>query len=139
MYDIMKKADGAGLAAPQAGLNKRMFVYQNYETGSPECVMINPVILSSEGEIEDWEGCLSFPGVSIKVKRAEKIKVEYQDVDGDIQETEFSGMTARVIQHEIEHLDGIVFTRYLSKLKRDFVNSKMKKVKTRAERRQMGS
>lgn len=141
MYDMMSRMEGAGLSGPQVGLNARIITFQDFENGKSEAYMINPVILAKEGEIEEWEGCLSFPGVSVKVKRAEKVKVEYQTSDGEVHTTEYDGFTARILQHEIEHLDGIVFTRYLSSLKRDVVNRKMKKVRDRvkARRAQMGS
>lgn len=134
MYNLMQTQDGAGLAAPQVGLDMRLLVFTDYQNDKAESYMINPVILSSEGEITDWEGCLSFPGVTVKVKRAAKIKVEYQQSNGEVVSAEFEGFTARIIQHEIEHLDGKVFIQYLSGLKRDVVTRKMKKVRDRVQR-----
>lgn len=118
--------EAAGLAAPQIGVFKRVFVY--IMNGKPTC-MINPVILEKEGEQEESEGCLSFPGVYIRVKRADKILVEFQDVDGKKNCLKTDGFIARCIQHEIDHLDGKTYLHALSKVKRDFVTGKMKKLK----------
>lgn len=123
--------DAAGLSAPQVGIMKRFFVYK-MEDG--ESCMINPVILEQEDEQYEAEGCLSFPGVFIKVKRADKILVEFQDVDGKKNRLRTDGFLARVIQHEIDHLNGTTYLKALSQIKRDLVTRKMKKAKKNAER-----
>jgi peptide deformylase len=128
----MQKHDGAGLAANQVGILKRIIVYR---AENAEGYMINPEILASEGETYEAEQCLSFPGVFIKVKRAAKIEVKFQDDEGTEKVAQMDGFLAKVIQHEIEHLDGITFVRYLSTLKRDVVTRKMKKVRKRVEAR----
>lgn len=122
--------DAVGLAAPQIGVFKRVFVYK---LGQDATCMINPVIIKKEGEQYESEGCMSFPGVYIKVKRADKITVEFQDVDGNVSHLKTDGFTSRCIQHEIDHLDGITFLHVLSKIKRDHVTGKMKKLKKRFE------
>jgi peptide deformylase len=125
--------DAAGLAAPQIGVMKRVFVYKLDKGVS---TMINPVILEKEGVDSQAEGCLSFPGIYITVKRAKKILVEFQDVDGKTNQMRTEGFTARCIQHEIDHLDGITFIHALSSLQRDVMTRKMKKARKKVERAQ---
>lgn len=105
-HTLLTRGDGAALAAPQVAELKRITVI-NYMDEYFE--MVNPEIISSSGENTDWEGCLSFPGFSGKVKRAETVKVKYQDRNGNEKIIERSGRMARCIQHEIDHLDGILF------------------------------
>lgn len=114
MLDTMYKSDGIGLAACQVGMLKRMIVYDiRYieEDGKKEGhVLINPVITSrSKTMVEVEEGCLSFPDVYKNVLRHEKITVEYTDLDGKKKKINAKDMEAIVLQHEIDHLDGIVF------------------------------
>ena len=114
MLDTMYKSDGIGLAACQVGMLKRMIVYDiRYieEDGKKEGhVLINPKITSrSKDMIEVEEGCLSFPDVYKNVLRHEKITVEYTDLDGKKKKINAKDMEAIVLQHEIDHLDGIVF------------------------------
>lgn len=131
MSNALTHFKGAGLAAPQIGVPQQVLIF--FDEEGP-VALINPrIVESSDEQIEDWEGCLSFPGVTIKVKRAKAVRVAFQDVEGKEHEQEYIDFQARVIQHEIEHLEGKVFTRYLSKLKRDVVERKMKKVKRRVE------
>lgn len=107
MMRIMKKAHGVGLAAPQVGIGSRIFVM------SPEdmrpVALINPVIVKAEGEQIGQEGCLSIPGLYGDVKRAQYVEVEASDAKGRTYLYELEGMQARVAQHEIDHLDGILF------------------------------
>ena len=105
-FTLLNQDDGAALAANQVGILKRITVI-NYMDEYIE--MINPEILSSSGEITDSEGCLSLPGYFGNVKRAENVKVKYQDRFGKETIIERSGPMARCIQHEIDHLDGILF------------------------------
>ena len=135
MYKIMKDFKGAGLAAPQVGVPLQIFTFLDFEKENRERYMINPTILESNESSEDWEGCLSFPGVFVKVNRATKIKVKFYNSDNEEKIEEFVNFTARVIQHEIEHLEGKTFDRYLSNLKRDIVKRKMMKVKKRVYQR----
>lgn len=100
-------SNGVGLAAPQIGISKRAIVVETEETGFIE--MVNPEILSAQGEEEDWEGCLSCPGVEGMVPRATKIKARYLNRDGKSIEIEAEDFLARVIQHEVDHLDGVLF------------------------------
>lgn len=143
MLYTMYHAPGIGLAAPQIGLSKRIFVididYQREETSedsgeytlsdfNPK-IFINPKISSKEGEITYQEGCLSLPGIFEDVKRFEKIEVEYQNTDGEIQKISADELLSICIQHENDHLDGIVFIERLSNLKKSFFKKKLIKAK----------
>ncbi|BBE29870.1 peptide deformylase [Tepiditoga spiralis] len=113
-FEKMYKWDGVGLAAPQAGISLRFFVMDDGEENGKKAV-INPEILGFLGEDIDFEeGCLSIPNVYAHVIRKEGIKVRYQDVEGNVVEEELHGYTARVFQHETDHLNGILFTDRLS-------------------------
>ena len=110
MFDTMYEANGVGLAAPQVGILKRIFVIDCGEEGvSKPYVFINPEILDREGTQVDYEGCLSVPGKSGKVARAEKVKVRAYNEQMEEFELEATGLLARCILHENDHLDGIVY------------------------------
>lgn len=108
MYETMYQAEGVGLAAVQIGKLKRMLVIDDYE-GS-KLVMINPKRVEESGDVEALEGCLSVPERVGIVKRFETVKVEYQTADGEETAIEAEGFLARIIQHEMDHLDGILYT-----------------------------
>jgi peptide deformylase len=143
MLYTMYHAPGIGLAAPQVGIGKRIFVidvdYTREETseGSGEYtlsnfnpqIFINPVIKNKEGQISYQEGCLSLPGVYEDVKRFENISVDFQDTDGNSHSIDASELFSICIQHENDHLDGIVFIEKLSPLKRNFFKKKLIKAK----------
>ncbi len=107
MYETMVKADGVGLAAPQVGILKRAVVV---DTGEGKTELINPEIIEENGSQIDSEGCLSVPKVFGTVERPMKVKVRAQDRDGNWFEIEGEGLTARAFCHEIDHLDGKLFT-----------------------------
>lgn len=112
MREQMKKAKGLGLAAPQVGENIRVcVVVLNYDTPSEMIIpMVNPEILShGEEEVLGEEGCLSLPGIYAKVERWGEISVEFCDVGGGKHILQLNGLNARVVQHEIDHLDGVLF------------------------------
>ncbi len=109
MYDTMLEADGVGLAAPQVGVSKQIAIVDiGDKTGRID--LINPMILEANGEQIGPEGCLSFPGLFGEVKRANTIKVRAQNRRGKTYILEAHGFLARAIQHEIDHLHGILFT-----------------------------
>ena len=109
MIDTMYKEDGVGLAAPQVGVSKRIIVVSPNARRGEEQVYINPEILQSSSEQEiGLEGCLSVPGISCEVRRAKKIKLKALTPNGAEQTQEFENFPARVIQHEIDHLNGIL-------------------------------
>lgn len=111
MAETMLHAEGVGLAGPQVGMLRRMFVAMPDPEGDQKIYyMINPEILEQEGSVEGSEGCLSVPGYFGIVDRPERIKIKAQDLDGEWQEYEFHDFGARVMCHEYDHLDGIVYT-----------------------------
>ena len=131
MFVTMYEEDGIGLAAPQTNNHIRLITVDTRpirETDRKLC-LINPEIVHKEGKTEWDEGCLSVPGVNAMVKRAEKVKISYQDITGESQELEADGIEAICIQHEIDHLDGVLFIDHLSRLKRNMVLHKIKKMK----------
>lgn len=107
LIDTMREEDGVGLAAPQVGVLKRVVVV---DIGEGPITLINPEIVSEEGEDVDDEGCLSVPGKSGKVMRPKKVKVKFTDIDGEEQEVEGEDLLARAFCHEIDHLEGILYT-----------------------------
>ncbi len=127
MTQTMYAAPGVGLAATQVDVHKQVIVLDISETKDQLLVLINPEILESSGEAECEEGCLSVPGVFDKVKRAEHVRVAALDANGDRFEFDASNVLAVCVQHEIDHLKGIVFVEYLSKLKQERIARKMRK------------
>ena len=110
MIETMQDANGVGLAAPQVGVSLRMVIVDfDPENGDPR-VLINPVITKRSGrkEVGD-EGCLSFPGLRSRVKRSPRVVCEAQNLDGDIVEYQAEDLSARAVQHELDHLDGMLF------------------------------
>ena len=119
MSETMIDANGIGLAAPQVHLSHRLFIYRNPEIEEEEkikvSVLINPKIENISNETEDdWEGCLSIPGMSGLVRRSKKIKYSAIDLKGEKVSGEVEGLHARVIQHEFDHLNGILYTSRLA-------------------------
>ena len=127
MTETMYSAKGIGLAATQVNVHKRLLVLDLSENQDQPCVYINPQILSSSGEQEYEEGCLSVPGIYANVKRAENILIRAQDLDGNIFEEQLEGLHAVCVQHEMDHLIGRLFVDYLSPLKRNMVKKKLEK------------
>lgn len=113
MKETMLSAEGIGLAAPQVGISKRIIVVSNEDD---IWEVINPEIVGKEGRISDIEGCLSLPGVLGEVERAEAIHLKGVNREGISIEMEVSGMLARVFQHEIDHLEGILFIDKANKI-----------------------
>ncbi len=111
----MFEAEGVGLASPQVAVGLRCFAYYIPSMGGPEAfavaprVLVNPVLSLGEEEVEDWEGCLSIPALRGQVPRAHRLHIEALDVEGQPVSFEATGFHARVLQHEYDHLDGIVF------------------------------
>ena len=146
MFETMYHANGVGLAAPQIGKSIRLFIVdaspfaeneEDNEEQDPKAqglegfkkVFINPIIEEEEGE--EWafqEGCLSIPKIREDVYRKEKIHISYYDEDFNLHEEVFDGYAARVIQHEYDHIDGILFTDHLPPLKKRLLNKKLIKI-----------
>ncbi len=133
MFETMYKAEGVGLAAPQINKSIRLFVMDATPMGDEieefkdfKRIFINPYITEESGESWSFnEGCLSIPGIREDVKRPEWIKIEYYDENWNFHEEEYSGVPARIIQHEYDHLDGILFPDLLPALKKRLIKSKL--------------
>lgn len=143
MFETMYAAAGVGLAAPQVGLNIRLFVVDgsplneedpNHEDFDPTLVgfkkvFINAQVLDEDGD--EWayeEGCLSIPGIRGDVYRPEFVKIKYLDLDWNEHMEEYEGMAARIIQHEYDHIEGILFTDHFPALKKQLLKKKLAKI-----------
>jgi peptide deformylase len=121
----MKTLNGIGLAAPQIGKKLPVIVYS---VGPDEGCMINPVITDrSDKIIESTEGCLSFPGIKVKVPRYESVRVQFQDEDGQTQIIDAEHLLARMVQHETDHLLGKTMLDYVPRVRRDILTRKLQK------------
>lgn len=136
MFETMYNAKGVGIAAPQIGKGIRIFVVD----GSPieddtldmknfKKVFINPEVLKEDGE--EWgydEGCLSIPDVIEEVYRPEEVTIRYRDADWNLKEETYVGIQARIIQHEYDHLEGVLFTDHLGGLRKQLIKSRLKRI-----------
>jgi peptide deformylase len=129
MRETMYDSQGIGLAAPQIGVNQRVIVVDvtPYEPDQEPFALINPEIVSDDGEVESTEGCLSVPGLLETIKRKEKVTVRGIDEEGKEVEIEATGMLAICLQHEIDHLNGTTIVERLSPVKRELTRRKLKK------------
>ena len=134
MAHTMYEAPGIGLAATQVDVHKRVIVIDTSETKNDLKVFINPEIIVADGEIVGEEGCLSVPEYYESVKRAAHVVVRAHDASGKVFELEATDLMAVCIQHEMDHLKGIVFVEHLSQLKQIRIKNKMKKRHREAER-----
>lgn len=130
MIETMEVAEGIGLAAPQIAESKTLLVINAglIEEDVPAKVYINPVILAEAGSISMEEGCLSIPDIREDVIRPEMIKIKYLDLEGGQHEEECNGMLARVLQHEVDHLNGLLFVDRISQIKRKLLSKKLKAI-----------
>ena len=130
MFETMYAAKGVGLAAPQIGLPKRLTVIDVSagDNKDDQIVLINPEVILKEGSQTGEEGCLSLPGFREDVTRAQRVVVRAQDVNGEPIQLEGLELLARAFQHEIDHLDGILFINHVSPLKRDLIKRKIRKL-----------
>ena len=139
MCETMYDADGVGLAAPQIGQSIRVFVcdgspFAEGERGDASCeafkrVMINPVIFEESEELCDMEeGCLSIPGIRESVERPVSIGVEYYNENWDLVEEQLSGLAARIVQHENDHLDGMLITDHIAPMRRRLLHGKLRDI-----------
>jgi peptide deformylase len=127
MYETMYHAKGVGLAATQVGINLQIFTADaSEERDQPVCVL-NPEILNKSGSRADGEGCLSVVGFYDKVKRAETLRLRGMRLNGEVFEEEADGFWAHIIQHETDHLNGILFINHLSRLKQTRIRDKILK------------
>ncbi|NBG66977.1 peptide deformylase [Acidiluteibacter ferrifornacis] len=136
MIETMHNSEGVGLAAPQIGKSIRLFVVDAspFEEDEPTLsnfkkVFINPIILEEEGKEWDFnEGCLSIPGIREDVSRKPKITIEYYDREWNLKEEQYDGIAARIIQHEYDHIEGVLFTDHLTGLKRTLLKTKLNNI-----------
>jgi peptide deformylase len=135
MFESMYAAQGIGLAAPQIGIPKRLTVIylSNKKEPKDKIVLINPVITLQEGKQVEEEGCLSLPEIREKVRRSARVIVKAQDEYGKWSEREGSELLARAFQHEIDHLDGVLFIFRISALKRDLILRRIRKMQRAGE------
>ena len=127
MFETMYAAPGIGLAATQVDIHRRFLVADVSRDQSDPRVFINPVIVEKDGVTMTEEGCLSVPGYYEDVKRADTVRVKYQDRDGNELEETLDGMLAVCVQHEIDHLDGKLFVDYISEAKRTRIRKRLEK------------
>ena len=132
MFETMYAGQGIGLAAPQVGVSKRVTVIDLSQGKDPaqKLVLVNPEVIVSEGKQYEDEGCLSFPDIREKVARAAKVRVRAQDEKGKWFEMDGDELLARAFQHEIDHLDGILFIFRMSALKRSLNLRKIRKMQS---------
>ncbi len=133
MLETMYDAPGIGLAAPQIGVTKRLIVLDcvKEEDAAPQpTIMFNPEIIRESDDTNVYEeGCLSIPEQFAEVTRPKEVGVRWLDMDGNVQERDFDGLWATCVQHEIDHLNGVLFIDYLKPLKRQMITRKMQKLK----------
>ena len=134
MIETCHAAPGIGLAAPQIGINQRLAIIDLSVGGDPDglLVLVNPEILETFGEQKEEEGCLSIPDVSERVRRPERVRVRASDASGQVREIEGTGLLARALSHEIDHLNGLLFVHRLRGLKRELTWKKIERARRRA-------
>ncbi len=130
MFDTLRQAQGLGLAANQVGVLKRVFVVNlsHVKEGESPLVLINPVLTDKAGEIIGEEGCLSIPGIYEDVLRAKNVTFKGIDLTGKETIIQAEDLLSRVMQHELDHLNGILFIDHLSKIKREEIDTKLDKI-----------
>jgi len=128
MIEAMLAHDGIGLAAPQVGIKTRVFVMGHRDHRDSAQAFFNPMIVATVDELEDLEeGCLSFPGIYVNIKRPKKILAKWQNASGEWEQSEFDGYNCKCFLHELDHLEGIVFQDRVSTLKWAMAVKKTKK------------
>jgi peptide deformylase len=127
MWETMYAANGVGLAAPQIGLSIRIFGIEEIEIlNTFKKVFINPKIIREEGKLWDFnEGCLSIPEVREDISRKEEILINFFDENFELQKLKLNGLAARVVQHEYDHVEGVLFTDHLSSLKKRLIKNRL--------------
>ena len=135
MFETTYASQGIGLAAPQVGVSKRVTVIDLSMGKNPaeKIVLINPEIISSEGKLYEEEGCLSFPDIREKVVRSAKVRIRAQDENGKWFEMDGEELLSRCFQHEIDHLNGVLFIFRMSALKRNLNLRKIRKMQSEGE------
>lgn len=130
MFDTMYAEEGVGLAAPQVGVSQRIIVVDSRQADEPPFALVNPEILDASDDLErDEEGCLSIPGLKEVVERPGAVRVQGIDRDGQPLVLEAEGLLARILQHEIDHINGVLFIDRVSPLKRKMLLARWQKVR----------
>jgi len=135
MIDTVKAENGVGLAGPQVGHCKRIFLVSDLNGQETFQVYINPVILEGSGIDHEEEGCLSLPDIRSKVERKASILLQAYDLSGKRLQLEATGLYARIFQHELDHLDGILFVQRIPRAKRFFLKSRLDQIRSDARKR----
>ena len=133
LFATLKGARGLGLAAPQIGVSARVFVVDlsPVELGAKPLALINPELIAASEPIRGEEGCLSFPGLFVDVDRPEEAKMKYETLEGTTKEVDAKGLMARVMLHELDHLDGVLFIDGLSTARRVLIEAKLRRTQRR--------
>lgn len=140
MFETMYEAEGIGLAAPQVGVSLRVVVLDVSPTDpdAEPAVLINPELSQCEGEVEGEEGCLSLPGVVGDVTRRAQVRVNALDRNGNVVREEMTDISARAVQHEVDHLNGVLVTDHFSAIKRNLLRSQLVALKREGSRQRRG-
>jgi len=128
MLESLDFYQGIGLAAVQVGLELPMFIIKHPEYMPEPNAFINPRVISTSGKDIADEGCLSFPGLYLKLRRPQKVKLAYQTIGGKKMEREFEGILARAVMHEVDHLNGILIIDHISQTQRHIIKGVLKKI-----------
>lgn len=130
MFETMYDDDGIGLAANQVGVDLKFFIadFSLRDKNLGREVFINPEIIAASGSVEEEEGCLSLPDIREKVERAQVVKVRYRNRQNEVKEVEYRDFPARVVQHEIDHLNGVLFIDRITPLRRSFLKAKLRRL-----------
>jgi len=135
MVRAMVENHGLGLAAPQVGVLERLLIVSPDGEEGHETILVNPEILQTEGWQEGDEGCLSFPGIFVKVGRFQRVRVRYQDLEGRPHELDAEGLLARAVQHELDHLDGRLLVDRMTAVQRMGQRRRLRDLALRYDRR----
>jgi peptide deformylase len=138
MLELMRDAKGVGLAAPQVGINIRLFVMNATGEEGDQRVYVNPRLELLDGEEEGEEGCLSLPHITAKIWRSKKVRMRAQDLEGNVFEEEASGLAARIWQHETDHLNGTLILERMGPVARLASRRVLKELKQKWEDEQKG-
>lgn len=137
LIETMYEEEGVGLAAPQVGISKRLFAIDTSTSRKEGKVLVNPEIVSRQGQVVMEEGCLSFPGIYGKIERSEKIRLRGKTVDGEDFDQELDGLSARAVLHELDHLEGVLFVDHMTPSQKIVLQSKLKKL-AKQTKKQLG-
>jgi peptide deformylase len=135
MIMTLRKITGLGLAAPQVGVSRRIVLVAPDAEAGHEIVLVNPEIIRSDGWEDAEEGCLSFPGIFVKIGRCTRVVVRYHDLQGQSHEMQAEGLLARAVQHELDHLDGRLLVDRMSAIQRVSQRRRLRELEDRFEQR----